>query len=360
MVQPYSARMRARTEELRQQGKAVILAIESSCDETSVALVRDGRQVLALQTASQIDTHKDYGGVVPEIASRMHVEAISWLVDAAFRDASMAWQDVDAIAVTYGPGLVGALLVGVSFAKACAFAQDKPLVGVHHIEGHISANYITYPDLTPPYLGLVVSGGHTMLVRVEDYGRYTLLGSTMDDAAGEAFDKGARILGLPYPGGRLIDELAATGNPEAFAFPRAKVHGGPLDFSFSGLKTALMQLAHRQGEAWVEAHRADLAASYQAAIVDALVGRTCQAAEDTAAPVVVISGGVAANKGLRRALEAALGQRGVRLLAPSLGLCTDNAAMIGAAGYFQLMQGRIAGLDLNAVPYLPLGLVENV
>ncbi|NLG38021.1 MAG: tRNA (adenosine(37)-N6)-threonylcarbamoyltransferase complex transferase subunit TsaD [Clostridiales bacterium] len=331
---------------------ADILAIESSCDETSAAVVRDGRTILSLKIASQIDIHVRYGGVVPEIASRMHMEAIDALVDAAVDEAGTTLCDVSAIAVTVGPGLVGALLVGVSHAKAMAWALRKPLVGVHHIEGHIASNYIAHPDLVPPFLCLIVSGGHTLLADVTDYGRYRVLGSTRDDAAGEAFDKGARILGLPYPGGVQIDRLARQGDPAAFDFPRAKLGEDALDFSFSGVKTALMQFVRKQPEGFAQEHIHDLAASYQQAIVDALVDRTAAACRAGGRSTVVLAGGVAANSRLRECLANAL-PTGTVLRYPPVSLCADNAAMIASAAWYRLMEGETAGLDINASPGLP-------
>ena len=350
----YNQRARAQAADLAAQGRATLLAIESSCDETSVAVVKNGQQVLSCATSSQIAVHQAYGGVVPEIASRKHMEAVNALTDLALEQAGLRLSDVDAIAVTHGPGLVGALLVGVSFAKGLALAADKPLVAVHHIEGHIAANYITHPTLQPPYLCLVVSGGHTLLCEVLDHGRYRLLGSTRDDAAGEAFDKGARLMGLPYPGGKMMDEAAKGGDDRAFDFPQAKVREAPLDMSFSGLKTSVLQRLAKVEEAEIARMLPDLAASYQRAIVDVLVDRTVLAAQARSYDTVTVAGGVSANSVLRQSLRQALEACGKRLLVPELSLCTDNAAMIGAAGYFELMQGRVAGMDLNAHPSLPL------
>lgn len=329
-----------------------ILGIESSCDDTSAAVVRDGRRVLSLKISSQADTHVRYGGVVPEIASRMHMEAIDGLVEAAVAESGVALRDMAAVAVTEGPGLVGALLVGVSHAKAVAWALRKPLAGVHHIEGHIAANYIAHPELAPPFLCLIVSGGHTMLVDVIDYGRYAPLGSTRDDAAGEAFDKGARVMGLSYPGGAQVDRLARDGDPAAFDFPRARLGEGSLDFSFSGLKTALLQFIRKQPEGFAAARIHDLAASYQQAIVDALTEKTVAACRMLGRETVALAGGVAANSRLRERLAAAL-PAGTRLAYPPPALCADNAAMIASAAWFRLMRGERSGLDLNASPGLP-------
>ena len=342
---------------LTQNGAARILAFESSCDETSVAVVDSGRKVTSLQIASQIDTHVEYGGVVPEIASRMHVEAIGPLTDRALVQAGTSLEGVDAIAVTQGPGLVGALLVGVSYAKSLAFGLNKPLIGVHHIEGHISANYLDHPDFKPPFLCLIVSGGHTQLVEVLDYGVYRQVASTRDDAAGEAFDKGARVLGLPYPGGKHMDGLAQEGDHHAFSFPRARMMDAPLDFSFSGLKTSLIQLVQRQSRQdaqWLKTHRADLAASFQAAIVEVLVDHASSAMENLGYETLALAGGVAANSCLRQRMDQAMKSRGRQMVCPQLIHCTDNAAMIGSAAFYRLMKGEFAPLSLNAMPSLPL------
>ncbi len=332
-----------------------ILAIESSCDETAAAIVQDGRIVMSNIISSQIDIHKQYGGVVPEIASRKHMENINWVVKAALSEANCTWDDVDAIAVTYGPGLVGALLVGVAHAKAMAFALDKPLVPVHHIEGHISANYIEYPDLKPPFGCLVVSGGHTHLVRVLDYGKYEILGKTCDDAAGEAFDKVARAIGLNYPGGPAIDKLAKEGDPEAINFPRAKVAGNEYDFSFSGIKSAVLNYINGCEMKGEEINRADIAASFQKAVVDVLVEHAMRACKEFDFEHLAIAGGVASNSTLRSAMQDACDKAGIAFYRPSPILCTDNAAMIGAAAYYEYKAGVRAGLDLNAVPNLRLG-----
>lgn len=333
----------------------VILAIESSCDETSAAVVKNGRSVLSNIISSQIDLHTLYGGVVPEIASRKHMEQINQVIEQALEQAHVTLADITAVAVTYGPGLVGALLVGVAEAKAIAYAAKKPLVGVHHIEGHISANYIENQDLEPPFICLVVSGGHTHLVVVEDYGKYRILGKTRDDAAGEAYDKVARAVGLGYPGGPKIDKLAKEGNKDAVLFPRAQVEGAPYDFSFSGLKSAVLNYINGCEMKHEEFNRADLAASFQNAVVESLVTRTVAAAKEYKIDKIAIAGGVASNSALRGAMEEACERNHFRFYKPSPVLCTDNAAMIGAAGYYEYINGVRHGLDLNAVPNLKLG-----
>lgn len=332
-----------------------ILAIESSCDETAAAVVKNGRKVLSNVIFSQIELHKLYGGVVPEIASRKHIEKINQVIGEALSEAKMALNDMTAIAVTYGPGLVGALLVGVSAAKAISFASGLPLVGVHHIEGHISANYIENKDLEPPFLCLVVSGGHTHLVVVKDYGEYEIIGRTRDDAAGEAFDKVARAIGLGYPGGPKIDKLAKEGNPDAIHFPRARVEESAYDFSFSGLKSAVLNYLNSCEMKGESVNRADVAASFQKAVIDVLVGHALVAAEDYHINKFAIAGGVASNSSLRSAFEAECKARGIAFYHPSPILCTDNAAMIGAAGYYEYQKGVRSGLDLNAQPNLKLG-----
>ncbi|MBQ9593903.1 MAG: tRNA (adenosine(37)-N6)-threonylcarbamoyltransferase complex transferase subunit TsaD [Lachnospiraceae bacterium] len=332
-----------------------ILAIESSCDETAAAVVVNGRKVLSNVISSQIDIHRLYGGVVPEIASRKHIENINGVIGEALAQAGMSLQDVDAVAVTYGPGLVGALLVGVAEAKAIAFAAKKPLIGVHHIEGHVSANYITHPDLEPPFLCLIVSGGHTHLVVVRDYGEYEIIARTRDDAAGEAYDKVARAIGLGYPGGPKVDKLAKEGNPKAIVFPRGHVDEAPLDFSFSGLKSAVLNYlngAKMKGETICEA---DVAASFQQSVVDVLVEHTMQAAEELGIRKVAMAGGVASNSALRAGMKAACEKAGYELFFPDPILCTDNAAMIGSAAYYEYIKGVRDGLDLNAVPNLKIG-----
>lgn len=333
----------------------LILAIESSCDETAAAVVKNGRAVLSNIISSQIDLHTLYGGVVPEIASRKHTEQINQVIEEALKKANVTLKDIDAIAVTYGPGLVGALLVGVSAAKAISFATKIPLVGVHHIEGHISANYIENKELEPPFVCLVVSGGHSHLVNVIDYGKYEILGRTRDDAAGEAFDKVARAIGLGYPGGPKIDKVSYEGNPEAIHFPRAKVEGSVYDFSFSGLKSAVLNYLNScemKGEPYVQA---DIAASFQKAVVDVLVEHSMQAIDEFKVKKFAIAGGVASNSHLRSALEEACAKKGVVFYKPSPILCTDNAAMIGAAGYYEFIKGNISDYELNAVPNLRLG-----
>ena len=349
----YVRRAHARGQALAQSGHACILAIESSCDETAVAVVRDGRQVLSSVIASQIAVHAPYGGVVPEIASRQHVESIGPLVDEALGQACVGWQDIDALAVTQGPGLVGALLVGVAYAKALAFARDVPLVPVHHIEGHVSANYIAHPALVPPFVCLVASGGHSHILDVRDYGQYRVLGCTQDDAAGEAFDKAARVLGLAYPGGPLLDALAEQGDPQAFALPKPRPEGA-YDYSFSGLKTALMQLVHRMRQRGEDVPAADIAASFRSAVVESLVERAARAAQDTDARALVLAGGVAANRLLRVRLAQEAERIGLPFFLPPLALCGDNAAMIGSAAYYRLMRGVTADLALNADPGLSL------
>lgn len=337
------------------QKDILILAIESSCDETAAAVVKNGRMVLSNVIHSQIDIHTLYGGVVPEIASRKHIENINPVIEKALKDASVTLDDITAVAVTYGPGLVGALLVGVAEAKAIAFAKNKPLVGVHHIEGHISANYIEHPELEPPFAALVVSGGHTHLVMVQDYGKYEIIGRTRDDAAGEAFDKVARAVGLGYPGGPKIDCLAREGNPHAIEFPRAHVDDAPYDFSFSGIKSAVLNYLNFCEMKGIEVHKADLAASFQNAVVEALVSRAMLLVEERGLGKLAIAGGVASNTALRSAMENACAERKVAFFSPSPLLCTDNAAMIGAAGYYEYLSGVRHGYDLNAVPNLKLG-----
>lgn len=333
----------------------LILAIESSCDETAAAVVRNGREVLSNVISSQIELHKLYGGVVPEIASRKHIEKINQVIEEALEEAGVTLADVDAVGVTYGPGLVGALLVGVAEAKAIAYAAGKPLIGVHHIEGHISANYIENKELEPPFICLVVSGGHTHLVRVADYGVYEILGRTRDDAAGEAFDKVARAIGLGYPGGPKIDKLAKEGNEKAIAFPKAKVAGSPYDFSFSGLKSAVLNYINSCQMKGENINEADIAASFQKAVIDVLVEHAMMAVKDFGSGKLAIAGGVASNSALRAAMEKACDENGVEFYHPSPIFCTDNAAMIGAAAYYEFQKGIIHGWDLNAVPNLRLG-----
>lgn len=340
---------------MEKQKDILILAIESSCDETAAAVVKNGRSVLSNVISSQIDLHKLYGGVVPEIASRKHIEKINQVIEEALREADATLDDLDAIAVTYGPGLVGALLVGVAEAKAISFAKDIPLVGVHHIEGHISANYIENLELEPPFLCLVVSGGHTHLVIVKDYGEFEILGRTRDDAAGEAFDKVARAIGLGYPGGPKIDKLSKQGNAYAMDFPKAKVADAPYDFSFSGVKSAVLNHLNKckmMGESIVEA---DIAASFQRCVVEVLVDHAIAAAKDYHISKLAIAGGVASNQTLRSAMKQACENNGIQFYHPSPIFCTDNAAMIGVAGYYEYIKGTRHGWDLNAVPNLKLG-----
>ncbi|SDM94052.1 tRNA (adenosine(37)-N6)-threonylcarbamoyltransferase complex transferase subunit TsaD [Lachnospira pectinoschiza] len=346
--------IKADTENLNKKD-ITILAIESSCDETACAIVKNGREVISSVINTQIAIHTEYGGVVPEIASRKHIENINPVIKKALADANMTWDDIDAIAVTYGPGLVGALLVGVAEAKALAWALKKPLVGVHHIEGHISANFIEYPELEPPFAGLVVSGGHTHLIKVLDYGEYEIVGRTRDDAAGEAFDKVARAVGLGYPGGPKIDKLSKEGNPDAVQFPRAHVDDAPYDFSFSGIKSAVLNYINQAEMKHEEINRADLVASFQKAVVDALVSRAIMLAKESGLKKLAIAGGVAANSCLNETLRKECEKEGIEFYSPSLVLCTDNAAMIGAAAYYEYIKGTRHGLDLNAVPNLKLG-----
>ena len=340
---------------MSEEKEILILAIESSCDETAAAVVKDGRDVLSNVISSQIDLHTLYGGVVPEIASRKHIEKINQVIQAALDEAEVTLAGIDAIGVTYGPGLVGALLVGVAEAKAIAYAAKKPLVGVHHIEGHIAANFIEHKELEPPFFSLVVSGGHTHLVRVNDYGRFEILGGTRDDAAGEAFDKVARVLGVGYPGGPKIDRVSKEGNPDAIAFPRAHMEDAPFDFSFSGLKSAVLNYINgcrMKGEAYSQA---DVAASFQKAVTDVLVDTAMRAEEEYHMDKFAIAGGVASNSALREAMAKACKERDIELYYPSPVYCTDNAAMIGVAAYYEYRNGTRHGWDLNAVPNLKLG-----
>lgn len=333
----------------------LILAIESSCDETAAAVVKNGREVLSNVISSQIALHTLYGGVVPEIASRKHIEKINQVIQEALDEAHMTLDDIDAIGVTYGPGLVGALLVGVAAAKAISYAKKIPLVGVHHIEGHISANYIENKDLEPPFLCLVVSGGHTHLVKVADYGKYEILGRTRDDAAGEAFDKVARAIGLGYPGGPKIEKAAREGDPMAIPFPKAKVNDNPYDFSFSGVKSAVLNYINGCKMKNIEIVPEDIAASFQKAVTDVLIAHAMHAAEEFKIDKLAIAGGVASNSVLREGMRAACEKRGISFYHPSPIFCTDNAAMIGAAAYYEYLAGTRHGWDLNAVPNLKLG-----
>ena len=332
-----------------------ILAIESSCDETAAAVVVNGREVRSNVISSQIALHTLYGGVVPEIASRKHIEKINQVITQALEDADTTLEEIDAIGVTYGPGLVGALLVGVAEAKAIAYAAKKPLVGVHHIEGHICANYIENKELEPPFLCLVASGGHTHLVKVADYGKYEIIGRTRDDAAGEAFDKVARAIGLGYPGGPKIEKKAKEGNDKAIVFPKAKVAENPNEFSFSGLKSAVLNYINGCKMKRQEINEADIAASFQKAVIDVLVEHAVHAAKEYRIDKFAIAGGVASNQTLREAMEKACKERGIQFYHPSPIFCTDNAAMIGSAAYYEYLQGRRDGWDLNAVPNLKLG-----
>lgn len=327
-----------------------VLAIESSCDETAAAVVENGRKVLSNTVYTQIPIHREFGGVVPELASRNHVEQVGPVVDRALQEAGLTLQDIDAIAVTHGPGLVGALLVGVSYAKGLAYALDIPLIGTHHIMGHIAANYLTFPDLKPPFTCLIASGGHSHIVEVEDYDQYKLLGKTRDDAAGEAFDKVARVLGLPYPGGPELEKLALQGDPHAIRFHSAFNEGEGLDMSFSGLKTAVVNYMHTAEQKGESIQRADVAASFQYEVNSILSDKAVRAASHT----LSLAGGVSANRNLRNMLEEKCAKKGIRFCCPDFKYCTDNAAMIGSAGYYLLMKHHTSGLDINAVPYMPL------
>lgn len=333
----------------------IILGIESSCDETAASVVINGRTVLSNVISSQIETHKLYGGVVPEIASRKHIENIDDVVKEALDKANVTLEEIDAIAVTYGPGLVGALLVGVAYAKALAYTAGKPLVGVHHIEGHVSANFIECKELEPPFICMIVSGGHTHLVKVADYGEYEIIGRTRDDAAGEAFDKVARAIGLGYPGGPKIDKLSKEGNENAIEFPKAKIADAPYDFSFSGVKSAVLNYINICNMKNETVKEADIAASFQKSVVDAIVSRTIMAAKEFGIDKVALAGGVAANGGLRAGMAKACEKEGLNLYYPSPILCTDNAAMIASAGYYEYKKGIRHGLDLNAIANLKLG-----
>lgn len=332
-----------------------ILGIETSCDETSAAVVVNGRKILSNVISTQIDLHKKYGGVVPEIASRKHVELIMPVISQALEEAGVGLKELDAIGVTYGPGLVGALLVGLSAAKGLAFAIDKPLIGVHHIEGHISANYLEHEELEPPFVCLVASGGHSHIVYVKDYSSFEILGQTRDDAAGEAFDKIARAVGLGYPGGPLIDKTAREGNGRAIELPRVFFPGGSLDFSFSGLKTAVLNYLNSVAQRGETVNLPDLCASFQQAVIDVLVQNTLRAAKSRKTAKIALAGGVAANSLLRSSMKAEAQANGMEMYYPRPVLCTDNAAMIGCAAYYELLKGNVAGLDLNAVPSLKLG-----
>ena len=333
----------------------LILAIESSCDETAASVVKNGREILSNVIFSQIELHKLYGGVVPEIASRKHIEKINQVIEEALAEANVTLDDLDAIGVTYGPGLVGALLVGVAEAKAIAYAKNLPLVGVHHIEGHISANYIENKELEPPFVCLVVSGGHTHLVYVKDYGKYEIIGRTRDDAAGEAFDKVARAIGLGYPGGPKIDKLSKEGNADAIVFPKAHIEDAPYDFSFSGVKSSVLNYINGCKMKGEEYNQADIAASFQKAVTDVLVENAMRAVKEYGLSKIAIAGGVASNSTLRGAMKKACEKNGVEFYHPSPIYCTDNAAMIGVAAYYEFINGTRHGWDLNAVPNLKLG-----
>lgn len=331
-----------------------ILGIESSCDETAASVSENGRTILSNVVSTQIEEHKKYGGVVPEIASRRHCENILGVVDKAIADAGCTMDDIDAIAVTYAPGLIGALLVGVSFAKGLAMSTGKPLIPVHHIAGHIAANYIAHPELEPPYLCLVASGGHSLIVKVEDYTKFSVIGRTHDDAAGEAFDKAARVLGLPYPGGVQIDRLAAAGDPNGCKLPHPKVTGGEFDFSFSGLKTAVINTAHNAEQKGIEINKADLAASFQKTVSEILADTTVRAAKSLGYKTIAAAGGVTANSGVRAKLEAECEKIGAKLYLPPLSLCGDNGAMIACQGYYDYLAGKRADESLNATATLSL------
>lgn len=331
----------------------LILGIESSCDETAIAVSRDGREILSNCVLSQIDMHTIYGGVVPEIASRKHIEAIAALADQAIEQAGITKQDLDAIAVTYAPGLIGALLVGVNFAKAAALALDIPIIPVHHIRGHVAANYIAFPELEPPFVCLSVSGGNTLILDVRDYTDTVILGSTRDDAAGECFDKVARVLGMPYPGGKALDDMAQGGDPTAYPMPRSKVTGAELDMSFSGLKTAALNTIHNASQKGVALNLKDFCASFVTTIRDTLVPRTMEAAQRTGYKKLAIAGGVAANSTIRSAFIRECEKAGIGLYMPPLKLCGDNGAMIACQGYYEYLAGNIAGQELNAIASLP-------
>ena len=331
-----------------------LLAIESSCDETAAAVVEDGRRVLSSVIHSQIEEHRQYGGVVPEVASRRHAENIIGVTQRALDEACQSLEEIDGIAVTYAPGLIGAVLVGVNFAKGLAMAAQKPLIPVHHIRGHIAANYIAHPQLEPPFLCLVVSGGHSHLIEVLDYTRFRIVGRTRDDAAGEAFDKAARAMGFPYPGGVFLDRAAQIGDPSAYSLPRPRVEGSPYDFSFSGLKTAVVNLLHNAAQKGETVCTNDLAASFQQAAVEILTSRFVMAAQELGYRKLVVAGGVSANSGLRRAMEDICQKKGWQLYQPPLSLCGDNGAMIAAQGYYEFLAGHTAGLDLNGVASLPV------
>ena len=331
-----------------------ILAIESSCDETAAAVVEDGRKVLSSAVNSQVEEHRKYGGVVPEIASRRHTENIVGIVDEALREAGCTLEDMDGVAVTAAPGLIGALLVGVNYAKGLALAAGKPLIPVHHIRGHIAANYLAHPDLKPPFLCLVASGGHSHIIEVKSYTEFSVIGKTRDDAAGEAFDKAARAMGYPYPGGVFVDKAAQKGDPAKYPLPHPKVEGSPYDFSFSGLKTAVINLIHNAAQKGQEVDTDSLCASFQKTVAEILTGRLMLAADTYGYRTIVVAGGVSANSGLRSMLENACQEQGYQLYMPPLNLCGDNAAMIGSQAYYEYLDGQIAGLSLNGTASMPI------
>lgn len=331
-----------------------ILAIESSCDETAAAVVEDGRKILSSVVATQIESHKVFGGVVPEIASRMHIEAISPVVDEALKSASLSLSEVDAIAVTYSPGLIGALLVGVNFAKGLSLPTGLPLIPVHHLRGHIASNYLTYPELEPPFMCLVVSGGHSHIVTVEDYTSFKIIGKTRDDAAGECLDKAARAMGIPYPGGVNLDKIAANGNENAYILPHPKVDGSEYDFSFSGLKTAAINIIHNAEQKGENINREDLCASYLKAVTDCLCNNTVKAMNEYGFKKLALAGGVSANSALRRKMTEYAEKNGWSLYLPELKLCGDNAAMIGSQAYYEYLKGNIASQNLNAYATMPI------
>ena len=331
-----------------------ILAIESSCDETAAAVVEDGKKVISSVVSTQIEEHRLYGGVVPEIASRRHCENICAVVEQTLEQADMTIHQVDGIAVTYAPGLIGALLVGVNYAKGLALAANKPLIPTHHLRSHIAANYLAHPDLKPPFLCLVVSGGHTHLIEVKDYTDFHIIGRTRDDAAGEAYDKAARSLGFPYPGGVFMDKAAQQGNPSTYHLPKPKVEGSPYDFSFSGLKTAVINTIHNASQKGETIQKNDMAAAFQQTVCEILVDKTMKAAEEFGYTDIVVAGGVSANSGIRAKFERECQQRGYQLFIPPLSLCGDNAAMVGAQAYHEYQAGHLAGMDLNAIASLAI------
>ena len=326
-----------------------ILAIESSCDETAAAVVENGRKILSSVISTQVEEHRKYGGVVPEIASRRHCENICWVVEGAMKESGLSFDDLDAIAVTYAPGLIGALLVGVNYAKGLSLATGKPLVPTHHLRSHVASNYLAHPDLEPPFLCMIASGGHSHIVEVLDYTKFHVIGRTRDDAAGEAFDKAARTMGFPYPGGVFIDKASKLGNPTAFKLPRPHVDGSPFDFSFSGLKTAVINTVHNAQQKGITINTNDLAASFQATVCDIISEKLMAALDETGNKKLVLAGGVSANSGLRERLQKDCEKRGVSFYCPPLPLCGDNAAMVGSQGYYEFLAGNIAGSDLNAV-----------